>query len=518
MIPVTMPSRPSCVPFTRYTLRAMLVATCLASVSPAFAYNSTRETELLGMHTAVKSNTPAYYNTSRPASVGRNVMPLYPERFSADAAKPAPLETVDVAIPTAPRDVAAPSAPAPQLAALPADTLADNGSIQMAMNDASSPLAMPVKEMRLPPPPSNDVIRAYNATQPAANPIPENDLQPIARPVPVAAPVAAPAPIVPMQAKAPNADIIEPGISYAPDPGMPAPLTNAAAPKEVPDAPAVLGTLAPNTAPAMQPKLSATSKQVLAKYPPRLGQAPATAPGKFKVDRVSPDIVKIVEPNKVEASYEAAGIKIEVRRAGLDTNYELNNAYDALMAGNTTEAINTYRDILSVEPNNQEALFGLAATLHRLGVTDKARPLYARLLQVNPQHREALNNYLSIAGDEAPQEALLELEQLRLRNPDFSPIPAQMGSLYARMGQFSQARSMMMTAIQLSPENLVYQYNLAVMLDQQGEYADASALYASLLKAKQSGATLPVDADKIQKRYNFLSNNMARDLRVSSLQ
>ncbi len=473
----------------------MLVATCLASVSPAFAYNSTRETELLGMHTAVKSNTPAYYSTSRPASVGRNVMPLYPERFSEEATKPAPLETVNVAA----------TEPSPQLHALPADAPADSGSIQMAMNDATSPLAIPVKEMRLPPPPSNDTIRAYNASQPAAAQIPENDLQPIARPVAAPAPVAA------------NKDIIEPGISYAPDPAA-APFGTAAAPKEVPDAPTVLGTPSTNMAASMQPKLSPTSKQVLAKYPPHLGQAPATGTGKFKVDRVSPDITKIVAPNKVEASYEAAGIKIEVRRAGLDTNHELNNAYDALMAGNTTEAINTYRDILSVEPNNQEALFGLAATLHRLGVTDKARPLYARLLQINPQHREALNNYLSIAGDEAPQEALLELEQLRLRNPDFSPIPAQMGSLYARMGQFSQARSMMMTAIQLAPENLVYQYNLAVMLDRQGEYADASALYGALLKAKQNGATLPVDAEKIQKRYNFLSNNMARDLRMSSLQ
>lgn len=497
----------------------MLVATCLASVNPAFAYSSTRETELLGMHTAVKSNTPAFYSTSRPASMSRNVMPLYPQRFSADAAKPAPLETVDVAL-AAPSAPSLAPAPAPQLNALPADTFADNGSIQMAMNDASSPLAIPVKEMRLPPPPSSDTIRAYNASQPATAQIPENDLQPIARPVAAIAPA-------PVPAQPANVDIIEPGVSYAPDPVIPAPVVaapaaapfgTAAAPKEVPDAPSVLGTPTMNLAGDAQPQLSPTSKQILAKYPPNLGKAPATAPGKYKVDRVSPDITKIVEPNKVEASYEAAGIKIEVRRAGLDTNYELNNAYDALMAGNTTEAVRVYRDILSVEPNNQEALFGLAATLHRLGVTDKARPLYARLLQINPQHREALNNYLSIAGDEAPQQALLELEQLRLRNPDFSPIPAQMGSLYARMGQFSQARSMMMTAIQLAPENLVYQYNLAVMLDRQGEYADASALYGALLKAKQNGAALPVDADKIQKRYNFLSNNMARDLRMSSLQ
>lgn len=469
------------------------------------AYNSTRETELLGMHLKNPSGTPAKYSTSQPALMGRNVLPLYPERYSAEAAvpQPAPLEQVNVGVAT-PAVAADVNAPVGQpetlkLAALP-DDAGDNGSIQTATNTAPSPLAIPVREMRLPPPPSSEAIRAYNAKQPAAAvseatpALPENDLQPIARPAPAAAA---------------NTDVIEPGVSYAPDP--------ASASQTVSDAPAVIGQPVANTTTANGPHLSADSKRILGTFPRQVGQIPVQN-GKYKVDRVSPAITKIVEPNKVEASYEAAGIKIEVSRAGLDTNYELNRAYDALMAGNAEESVRIYRDILSVEPQNEEALFGLAATFHRLGATDKARPLYVKLLQVNPTHREALNNYLSIAGDEAPEEALLELEQLRLRNPNFSPIPAQMGLLYGKTGQFEQARTFMLTAIHLAPENLVYQYNLAVLLDQHGDYADASALYGALLKASQNGGSLPVDIGQIQKRYNFLSENITRNMRVSSAQ
>lgn len=478
----------------------LLLASSLTAPMHAHAYRATHETELLGMHLKNPSGTPARYATSSQPLMGRNVMPLYPERFDekaritkAPAATPKPVAV----IPATPISMPQPAVAAPLASSTP-QTLAaqeiittaspedDNGSIQVAATTAPtqpvvSPLAIPVSQMQLPPPPSAKAIRAFEEKT-----IVPTALQTRALPQPVAA---QPAAVKPAAIK-PQPDIIDPVVAYAPDP-----LVNTQ-----------------NHAP-----LSPQSKQVLGAFPARI-DSPALQQGKLNVNRVSPDIAKIVTPQKADASYEAAGIKIEVRRAGLDSNHEIVRAYDTLMAGNISEAIQIYRDILSVEPNHEEALFGLAATLHRNGATDKARPLYARLLKLNPTHREALNNYLSLAGEEAPQSALLEMERLRLRNPSFSPIPAQMGMLYAKTGQFEQARSALMTAIQLAPENLAYQYNLAVILDQYGETADAASLYGSLLKANSNGAKLPVDTAQIQKRYQFLTQSITGGTRVSSAQ
>jgi Flp pilus assembly protein TadD len=179
------------------------------------------------------------------------------------------------------------------------------------------------------------------------------------------------------------------------------------------------------------------------------------------------------------------------------------------MGGDSAQAIDTYKNILSTEPTNEDALFGLASTYHRLGNLESARPYYGRLLKINPTHREGLNNFLALVSDESPQEALAELERLEQRNPDFSPIPAQQSLVLAKLGYADQAREKILRAIELSPDNLTYKYNLAVMLDKQGRYADAGALYRLLIDASLKGQKIPASLDILQKRLNFITTAAA---------
>lgn len=255
--------------------------------------------------------------------------------------------------------------------------------------------------------------------------------------------------------------------------------------------------------------LSNASKDILSKFPSKLGTNPSLVKtGKDKslaINRLSPEVQAILPPEQKVDRYDAAGISIKVQRPGLDTNFELNRAFAALNAGDTSLAASTYKNILSAEPKNEDALFGLATTYHRLGDLDRARPYYAQLLTVNPNHREGLNNFLALVSHESPQEALAELERLEQRNPNFSPIPAQQAALLNRQGFADQAREKMLRAIELSPENLTYKYNLAVILDKQGKYTDASALYRLLIDAALSGQKIPASLDTLQKRLNFIA-------------
>jgi tetratricopeptide (TPR) repeat protein len=263
-------------------------------------------------------------------------------------------------------------------------------------------------------------------------------------------------------------------------------------------------------------ELSEQTRTILSNVPGNLDKEKPSQPSSVAIRRVSPEIKELLGNKAKEESYEAVGLSIKVRRPGLDTNYELNRAYTALMGGDTEAAIETYKNILSTDSSNQDALFGLAATYHRLGNFDKARPLYGALLKINPQHREGLNNFLALASDESPQDALPELERLEARNPDFSPIPAQIAIVLDKLGFKDEARAKMLRAIDLAPDNMTYKYNLAIMLDHHGRVADAKALYRMLIESSLHGQKVPASADAMQRRLNYLSAS-ASDVAVPSM-
>lgn len=279
---------------------------------------------------------------------------------------------------------------------------------------------------------------------------------------------------------------------------------NNAAPVSVTAPPEVLGSIAPNaSASVTRTALSEDSRQILGKLQPAHIVLPATKAARVDVKRVSPDVANIVK--KATQVYESAGVSLKVRPTQSDPSIELSHAYDALMKGDNAGAIQIYQSILHNNPTNEDALFGLAATYHRSGQLENARSLYGRLLTQNPSHREGLNNFLVLAANEAPEETLQALSSLELRNPDFSPIPAQMALILDRLGRSEEARNKMIRAIQLAPENWAYKYNLAIMLDREGYYADAAQLYKDLISASLQGEKIPGNTRSLQERLNYIA-------------
>lgn len=429
---------------------------------------------------------PSYISPLAPIQMPQK--PLYPERSASTVAPVVPAATPQVA--------PAMIAPAPVMAA-----------------PVSAPMAAPSVAPALPPVDPAVVARAQAimaAEQQAAQPM--SVAQPLAAP---ASGFVAPAPVfaVPASAVAAAPEPIAPPIRSMPTPmaapviASPAPTVPAAAPlaPPLPVMTAAPGMPAPVI--ATGPELSDETRTILSHVPAAI-DTPKMVAGKIALQRVDPEIKEVLGHAAQEESYESVGLSIKVRRPGLDTNYELNRAYTALMGGDTQTAIETYKNILSVEPRNEDALFGLAATYHRLGMTDQARPFYGMLMKVNPNHREGLNNFLVLVSDESPQDALPELERLEARNPEFSPIPAQIAIVLDKLGYADASKEKMLRAIELAPDNMSYKYNLAVMLDRRGEYANAASLYRMLIEASLRGAAVPASTEAMQKRLTYLVTAM----------
>lgn len=222
----------------------------------------------------------------------------------------------------------------------------------------------------------------------------------------------------------------------------------------------------------------------------------------FELKRLKPS-EQIIENSKTQNGITA---DVVVKRQSIDVNYELDKAYNNLIRGNTENAIAIYNEILQAQPQNKHALFGLATTYHKLGISKKARPIYGKLLEMDPYNKEALNNFLALVGEESPESAIVYLENLKKQNSDFSPIYAQLAQLYSGQGNDKMAIEHMQYAVDISPENLVYKYNLAVMYDQAKQTGKAIVIYRQLIKSGLEGKELPANVSDIQKRLTFLSS------------
>lgn len=260
-----------------------------------------------------------------------------------------------------------------------------------------------------------------------------------------------------------------------------------------------------HTLPNMLPagKLTEQDKDIIKNLPPEKTK-PVRKPAPVKIEHAHKNSLE--EDTDVK-KHNGIGIEISVRKPKANITELLEKAYDSLIAGDQETAISLYKQVLEVKPANKLALFGLATTYHRAGQVQMARPLYAKLLAIDPHNVEGLNNFLVLLADESPQEALVELGNLAKTHPGLSTIPAQMAIIYEKTGDYASAIEKMNIAINLSPENLKYRYNMAVILDKKGDWANAAVFYQQLLTANERGEKISANSEEIQQRLTFILSN-----------
>lgn len=362
-------------------------------------------------------------------------------------------------------------------------------------------------------PPQPVYTEAPPAPQPQvhiAQPAPETAAEP-ATPMPwhtasleeALAPTASPA------AMAPAANnTLPPMVADFPATTQQAPVTEDSFGQAEPEA---LADSAPPAIPEMEPAdatpvLPEETKKILDNAPKGLDTPKTTmkTPDPVVIRHTAPTAGTI--PVVDVRAHEEMGLKIEVRKPNLNVQTYLELAYKNLMDGKTEIAAGYYREVLNVEPKNELALFGLATTYHKMGHTDEARDVYGQVLELNPTHREALNNFMALISEQTPEAAIAELEKLEQENPYFSPVTAQLGMTYKKVGKPREAVEKLLKALELSPDNISYKYNLAVTLDQMGERQQAADMYFELLEDYKTGVTIPGDIQAIRNRAIFLSS------------
>jgi tetratricopeptide (TPR) repeat protein len=179
-------------------------------------------------------------------------------------------------------------------------------------------------------------------------------------------------------------------------------------------------------------------------------------------------------------------------------------AWQALSQGRFEEARDLYDEVLSAEPQNVDALLGLAAIDTRNGNAEQAARHYARALELEPRNSTAQAGLISLIGQADPQLSETRLKQLIAREPS-GFLYFALGNLYARQGQWPQAQPAYFQAYELQPDNPDYAYNLAVGLEHLGQTKIALNYYRRALELSSLRGHASFDHARVQDRIGQLS-------------
>lgn len=178
----------------------------------------------------------------------------------------------------------------------------------------------------------------------------------------------------------------------------------------------------------------------------------------------------------------------------------IDDAYAAYTTGDYVLAEQKYRDALSLDPLNRDAILGAAAVRMTQQKYRQALDLYQRQLTRDPQDEYAHAGILSIASVEASSPELLSrVNDLLKTYPNAGHLHFLKGRLLAQRFRWAAAQASFFNAWSQNPERADYAYNLAISLDHIKQQNEALKFYRRAISGRVSTLS-PSDLAAIDKR------------------
>lgn len=244
----------------------------------------------------------------------------------------------------------------------------------------------------------------------------------------------------------------------------------AVAPAPVPQPPVIAAApvQAPQSAPA-----PATSVQVIPPIQPVKPRQPRQS-----VATAAPAAPR-AEATPAAAPAEAPPIAVNARIMSVDPSVE--QGYQSFQKNDLAAARESYQKALARDPNNRDALLGLAAIDVRGGQLEAAEARYLKVLEMDPRDGQATAALVSLRGRLDPVASESRLKTLIASQPNTAQLHFALGNQYAQQSRWTEAQAAYFKAYSIEPENADYVFNLAVSLDQLRQKKTALEYYQRAL-------------------------------------
>lgn len=174
---------------------------------------------------------------------------------------------------------------------------------------------------------------------------------------------------------------------------------------------------------------------------------------------------------------------IRVTKSPLQVNPALTKGFDNFNRGNFSAAKAEYESVVKAEPQNLEALHGLAAIAVREGRWNVADHFYERILVADPKDAAAMSAMINLHGQNNPAAAESRLKGIVSEQPDSVAAQFALGNLYAGQQRWADAQQAYFKAYSADAENPDTLYNLAVSLEHMNQTKLAHQYYTLALEA-----------------------------------
>jgi Flp pilus assembly protein TadD len=163
--------------------------------------------------------------------------------------------------------------------------------------------------------------------------------------------------------------------------------------------------------------------------------------------------------------------------------YNLGLAYDDL--GRTDEAIEKFRNAISINPNYAKAYNNLGVAYGKKGQNDKKIQALNIALKLEPDFAKAHNNLGNAYAREGRIDEAIEEYRVALRlKPDYANAYSNLGAVYASQGRIDEAIEEFLKALRLEPDFAEAHFNLGLAYQIKGLKNEAIMEFKEVLKLK----------------------------------
>lgn len=129
----------------------------------------------------------------------------------------------------------------------------------------------------------------------------------------------------------------------------------------------------------------------------------------------------------------------------------------------------------------EDTQFVQARELERAGGIGRAKQIYERLLEQNPEMSEAMHRLGVIAAKQGDLElAMTHLDRARSLDPENAEVLADIGYVLYLQNRSDEAIDVLQEVLAIAPENERAYNNLGLVLGRQGRMAEAHAMFRNI--------------------------------------
>jgi eukaryotic-like serine/threonine-protein kinase len=186
----------------------------------------------------------------------------------------------------------------------------------------------------------------------------------------------------------------------------------------------------------------------------------------------------------IELASSAGGRARRLLPDSAEVNATVGELY--LRTGKPVDSVTAYRRALAAQPNNFDAVLGLARAYEDNGETGRSEETYKRAIELQPAY---FGGYSKLAGfyfSHGRFTPAAEMFQKVTRlTPDNAHAFANLGACYFALGRFDRALEVLQRSVALEPTDLAYS-NIGTAQYYLGHYAESAAAFEKAIALSPS--------------------------------